>query len=69
MITLPYEIVYESVTFIFLAGKLPTTLLNVTRLFKRSPTELLLIEEKYQVANTKSFLRHFDYFHNQLSLT
>ena len=54
MITLPYEIVYESVTFIFLGGKLPTSLLNVTRLPKRSPTDLSLVKEQYRVDNTKS---------------
>ena len=69
MITLPYEIVYESVTFIFLGGKLPTSLLNVTRLPKRSPTDLLLVEEKYRVDNTKSFVWDFNYFFNQTSLT
>ena len=69
MITLPYEIVYESVTFKFLVGKLPTSLLKVTQLPERSPTHLLLVEEKYQVANTKSFVWDFNYFHNQTSLT
>ena len=60
---------YESVTFLFLGGKYPASLLNVTGLPKRSPTDLLLIEEKYQVANTKSFLWDFNYLHNQASLT
>ena len=51
--------------FHVLGGKLPTNLLNVTRLplSKRSPTPLLLVEEKYQVANTKSFVRAFNHFH------
>ena len=45
---------YES-HFHVLGGKLPTNLLNVTRLPlpKRSPTPLLLVQEKYQVAYTK----------------
>ena len=37
--------------FHILCGKLPTSLLNVTRFSKRSPTHLLLVEDQVSIVN------------------